>query len=53
MGEPCTHLRAVEMEDGRTQSSDLFVYAGEGKHTRLPDGRLSRLLRGGDLAAGA
>lgn len=43
----------VELEDGRSLSSDLFVYEGNGAYTRLPDGRVSRLLRGGDLAAGA
>lgn len=36
----------VDLENDRAQSSDLFIYEGEGKHERLPDGRLSRLLRG-------
>jgi UDP-2,3-diacylglucosamine pyrophosphatase LpxH len=38
----------IEIDDGHAVSGDVFIYEGSGKATPVPDGRLSRLLRGGE-----
>jgi hypothetical protein len=45
----------IDIEEGRAQAADVYLFEGADRVTKMPDGRLSRLLikPQGDAAAGA
>ena len=43
IGQLPTFVR-IELQDGKTSDADVWIYGGGDQATRMPDGRLSRLL---------